>query len=311
MTDIGMIAFDLDGTALTEEKILTSRTHKILESASESGILLVPTTGRSLSGIPDVVKALSGADYVITANGAGVYRRCAGFSYTATDKLSANDPGFSSAAPDMPPTYDIDSSACYELEFENLMDTGLVIRLMNELSGLSIMPDPFIEGACYIYADRVHLIDRMDVTDQMKAYIRTSRIPIADMPAFLADKKIQKITINFIPDGNGHRTDYDKTVEILKKYPEFTAVTGGINNLEISDKKATKGDAMMRLADKLGIGRDQIIAFGDSENDNTMLKMAGTGVAMANALESAKAAANAVTLSNDDEGLADFLEKLL
>ena len=70
--DIRLIAFDLDGTLLTEEKRLTPRTRDVLEEASARGILLLTTTGRALSGIPDAVKVLSGAKYALTANGAGV-----------------------------------------------------------------------------------------------------------------------------------------------------------------------------------------------------------------------------------------------
>ena len=96
----------------------------------------------------------------------------------------------------------------------------------------------------------------------------------------------------------------------MERYPEFNAVTGGINNIEISDSAATKGDAMMWLAERLGIDREQIVTFGDSENDITMIKMAGTGVAMGNALDEVKAAADAVTQTNDDDGVAIYLENI-
>ena len=75
MIDIRMIAYDLDGTLLTEKKELTERTRVILEKAAGMGTTLVAATGRALIGIPDDVKNLSGADYFITANGAGVYEK--------------------------------------------------------------------------------------------------------------------------------------------------------------------------------------------------------------------------------------------
>ena len=68
---------------------------------------------------------------------------------------------------------------------------------------------------------------------------------------------------------------------------------------------------MLDLADRLGIKADQIVAFGDSENDITMLRAAGLGVAMANSLDITKNAADDITLSNDDDGVAVYLEKLL
>ena len=75
MKRIRMIGYDLDGTLLTEKKELTERTKNILERMADTGAILVAATGRALSGIPEDVKNLRGADYFITANGAGVYRR--------------------------------------------------------------------------------------------------------------------------------------------------------------------------------------------------------------------------------------------
>lgn len=278
MTDIRLIAFDLDGTLLTEKKELTPRTRDILEYAAEKGIELLATTGRALSGIPDAVKALSGANYALTSNGAGVYKR---------------------------------SDSGYELVREKAMDKNKTIALMNELMELEVMPDPFIDGKCYMVAEKAYLVDLMDVSDAMKDYIRSSRTLIDDMKTFLSDKNVQKITINFATDEHGHRIDLEAVCEILKRYPDFVAVTGGIRNIEVSDKLATKGDSMMALADLIGISADQIVAFGDSENDITMLRAAGLGVAMANSLDITKEAADDITLSNDEDGVAIYLEKLL
>lgn len=50
--NIRMIGFDLDGTLLTTDKILTERTKKALEAAADQGVILVPTTGRPLCGLP-------------------------------------------------------------------------------------------------------------------------------------------------------------------------------------------------------------------------------------------------------------------
>lgn len=327
MQDIRMIAFDLDDTLLTTGKRLTPRTRRILELTAERGIELLPTTGRSLTGIPDAVKSLAGCHYALTANGSGVYRRKSGPLHS-TNAGTGHDSRVKDApdevlrymqntapaigSPDEgKPSFEIDADLCYELIYEKNMDPDTTRQLMRELAPLSIMPDPFIDGACYMRADKTHLIERMDVNQAMKDYIWSSRTLVEDMDSFLSGKNIQKITINFAADENGDRIDLAPTEEILKKYPDFTAVTGGIRNIEVSDAHATKGDAMLWLADHLGIHTDQIIAFGDSENDITMLKAAGTGVAMANALDITIEAADEVTQSNDDEGVAIFLEKCL
>ena len=299
MKDIRLIAFDLDGTLLTEKKVLTPRTRDILEYASSLGIELLTTTGRALSGIPDAVKVLKGAHYALTSNGAGIYRR-------KNSLFNLPD-----AAKEGLPSFELDCTNSYELLQENLMDRDRTLSLMDELMELEVMPDPFIDGRCYMVADKSHLVNRMAVTDSMKDYIRSSRTLIDDMKSFLSERRVQKITINFASDEAGHRIDLDRVKDILKRYPDFVAVTGGIRNIEVSDKLATKGDAMMTLADRLGITADQIVAFGDSENDITMIKAAGLGVAMANSLDITKEAADDTTLSNDDEGVAVYLEKLL
>jgi len=305
-SNIRLIAFDLDGTLLTEKKVLTPRTRDILERLSDQGIVLLSTTGRALSGIPDAVKVLSGARYALTSNGAGVYRRLDRDEHMLPAAWEGKIP---STVPDGLPSFELDSEAGYETVFENLMDHERALALIADLAELEIMPDPFINGSCYMIKSKSYLIDRMAVTDSMKDYIRASRTKVDDMPAFLQDKDIQKITINFAAGEDGDRIDLEPTLRILEKYPEFIYVTGGIRNIEASDQKATKGDAMLRLADQLGIRADEIVAFGDSENDITMLKAAGTGVAMANSLDITKNAADEITLSNDEDGVAVWLEK--
>ena len=87
-------------------------------------------------------------------------------------------------------------------------------------------------------------------------------------------------------------------------------ITGALPmNLEINAAGVNKGKAMIELGKLLGIPREEIMAFGDGNNDLKMLKEVGTGVAMENAIPSVKEAAEYVTLSNDEEGVAKFIEK--
>ena len=67
----------------------------------------------------------------------------------------------------------------------------------------------------------------------------------------------------------------------------------------------------IKLADCLGIRPEQTMGFGDGENDITRLRMAGIGVAMGNACDTAKKAADYVTLTNDEDGVAAAIEKLI
>ena len=68
---------------------------------------------------------------------------------------------------------------------------------------------------------------------------------------------------------------------------------------------------LLRLAKHLGLSEADTIAFGDSSNDLSMLRAAGTGVAMGNASEEVKAVCDAETLTNDQNGVAAYLEQYL
>ena len=81
--------------------------------------------------------------------------------------------------------------------------------------------------------------------------------------------------------------------------------------LEISAAGIDKGSALARLCDSAGIDRDEVIAFGDMPNDLSLLAWAGTAVAVANAHPDVLAVAAEVTASNDDDGVAAVLERLL
>ena len=83
------------------------------------------------------------------------------------------------------------------------------------------------------------------------------------------------------------------------------------NNLEINAPGAAKGEALERLAGHLGIEMSQTMGFGDGENDITLIRKAGIGVAMGNAEECLKAEADYITVTNDEDGVAAALEKLL
>ena len=76
--------------------------------------------------------------------------------------------------------------------------------------------------------------------------------------------------------------------------------------------EVTKGAGLRRLCAALGVGLEQVVAFGDGDNDIEFLQLAGHGLCMKNGRETAKAAANGITsLSNDEDGVAHELRRLL
>ncbi|MBO0469158.1 sugar-phosphatase [Enterococcus sp. DIV0242_7C1] len=92
---------------------------------------------------------------------------------------------------------------------------------------------------------------------------------------------------------------------------KYTTVKSTDFYYEILNKEASKGNALAKLADHLGIQQSEVMAIGDNENDLSMIEYAGIGVAMGNATESVKQAADIQTSSNDEDGVAEVLLKYL
>lgn len=80
---------------------------------------------------------------------------------------------------------------------------------------------------------------------------------------------------------------------------------------KFTKKNATKGKAAEAAARELGIGKEEIIAFGDDLVDLEMLRLCGCGVAMGNAIDAVKRIADGVTYTNDRDGVAKYLEEKL
>lgn len=95
---------------------------------------------------------------------------------------------------------------------------------------------------------------------------------------------------------------YGDRLNITRSKPYF---------LEVMHKKANKAEALRIVAEHYGIDRKEVMAVGDSYNDIEMLKWAGIGVAMGNAPLQVKEAADYVTFSNDEEGVAWILQNLI
>ena len=144
-------------------------------------------------------------------------------------------------------------------------------------------------------------------------YLRIASIPIqavGPLPPFLKQHRVEPTKLTMI-DMQADRLDavqselrqlFSPGLSILQSRPKF---------LEITHQEATKGQALRFLAEKQGIARESIVAIGDSYNDVDMLRFAGLGVAVANAPEDVKKAADLVTRANTDDGVAAFIEEYL
>ena len=106
-----------------------------------------------------------------------------------------------------------------------------------------------------------------------------------------------------VPLQNLLRSYLESTVTLFTSKPYF---------LEILPARTDKGTALAKVAELLGIKREEVLAVGDSMNDEAMIRWAGTGVAMVNGHDEIKAMADFVTeRTNDDDGVAEVIEKYI
>ena len=81
--------------------------------------------------------------------------------------------------------------------------------------------------------------------------------------------------------------------------------------MDVMERNANKGTALMRMQERLGIRKEEIVAFCDNHNDLEMIAAVGTSYAVANARKEVKAAATAVIESNNEDGVLKQLKKIL
>lgn len=133
--------------------------------------------------------------------------------------------------------------------------------------------------------------------------------PVGDLSLFLKKKKANPSKISIIRwDGLLEsievmlKEQFKDRLSILQSRPYF---------LEITDYRATKGRTLRRLAEREGIRPEEVIAFGDGHNDLDMITFAGMGVAVANARPEVLKAADLITSSNNEDGVAEVIEKFV
>ena len=138
--------------------------------------------------------------------------------------------------------------------------------------------------------------------------IHSTRVPTEKMRSWVTDpvNTVEKFNLFFKKEREDDRT---KAREALNQFSDLSITSSLGNNLEINHKDATKGNGLASLAAYLGLKKEEVMACGDGENDISMLDEAGIGVAMGNASDLVKRAADVVTLTNDQDGVAYAIEK--
>lgn len=125
-----------------------------------------------------------------------------------------------------------------------------------------------------------------------------------DLSALVKSEDIMKILVHF---------DREDTLERVKKVlPEelYCTVSGGWL-IQIMDRRATKWNGIRTMLEMENISPEETAYFGDDQDDLEPIRLCGLGVAVSNANEKVKAAADVVCESNDEDGVARFLEQKL
>ncbi|MER2138940.1 MAG: Cof-type HAD-IIB family hydrolase [Succiniclasticum sp.] len=100
--------------------------------------------------------------------------------------------------------------------------------------------------------------------------------------------------------------------DIQQQFAGKVVVTSSRDNfLELMEPGVNKWNAVKAVAEVYGIKPEEIMCIGDSNNDLSMIENAGIGVAVANAKPAVRAAAKLVTVSNDEDGVAQVIEQVL
>ncbi len=116
----------------------------------------------------------------------------------------------------------------------------------------------------------------------------------------------EKINLPYLPVDTRN-----ELIEKLSKISDLKLTSSIPDNLEINAHNATKGIALEKLCEHLGIDKEECMAIGDNGNDADMLKFAGVSVAMGNSSQEAFDSAKYRTLSCENDGLAEAIYKFI
>lgn len=277
MNTVKLIALDLDGTLFNSQSQISAHNIDTIKKANEAGATVIISTGRPYSGLPFEQLKGSGIRYAITTNGSAIY--------------------------------EIESGKCL---FEEAMDEDIILPILDFLLTKDIHMDAFIGGKGYTPVQCVAAGQKLANPPALKHYILNTRVRVDNLPLFIHENqlKVQKMTLNFYPEGDVFK-DREEVRKYLESNPAITMVSGGYNNLEFTRADVNKGIGLQKMAQLLDIPVAQTMAVGDTENDLAIIRAAGVGVAMGNATAAVKSAADYITTSNDEDGVAAAIAHFL
>lgn len=260
---VKLIATDLDGTFVDNEKKIPTINKDIVNNCIEKGIVFVPSSGRDLPSIKELLEDIKEIKYYSCFNGARVFKGNTLIYSEKMDKImcleilkKGTELGLKYSATS---NYDV----CYsQLDTEYYTESKL-------------------SNTKYTFHSNENL-------DNLKAFDFEKIV-------FFGSQEIFKELRKFVEDNYGE---------------EVNIFGSGDNVMDIVSKKCSKGNALRIIADDMGIATDEIIAFGDNENDLSMLTEVGYPVAMKNAKDFVKDIIPEITsVSNDDGGVGLYLKE--
>ena len=270
--DLRLIAFDLDGTLLRSDKSISPRTMHALHAAQERGVLLVPATGRLYRSLPEALLDEQLSRYFILVNGAQVY------------DIRENKAVSTAEIP---------------------LETAL--RVLDYLDGFPVIYDCYQDNWGWMTRSMQENAAAFVPIDHSLRMVRSLRTPVDELKAYLREqnRSVQKLQL-FTPD-DALRLGLLK--DLAERFPSLSVSTSMPCNIELNDAHANKGEAIASLAAYLGLPMEATMAIGDGLNDRSMIRMAGVGVAMANAAPEILAIADETTASCDEDGAALAIER--
>ena len=272
--EVKLIALDLDGTLLLPNKTISDKNKiSLMKAAQEKGIYITLATGRPYSAVKKVLEWLPCIRYAVLSNGAVVQDTRTG------EKIA-----------------------------EHLVKTKDALAFYDYAVSHDLIVDFFDQGERIVSSKWKTYIEKMDISEGAKQLLLSNCMPVEDQRGYLQSLSgVEKISMRC--QNEEVKNQYCGKIETL--FSDLKICSSLETNVEATCKGVTKASGLQELLSHLKIGKDSVMAFGDSGNDYEMLEMAGLGVAMGNADPEIKEIADQITKSNTEDGVDYMVREVL
>ncbi len=289
---IRFIASDVDGTLVNDAKAIPDEAIEAIRAARESGIRVAIASGRAWNEMNDVIEKLPCLRYFMCTNGAYVMGLCA----CLDERKEGNDSDAKSSHSVMDNHIPADTEGHLPGETHD----HYALAEGDEAANIN-MSECEVEQSNFFFRPNIRpfiLATRTMVPDLL-AHMEALDEGPEKMQIFYGDEPMRQRILQDLRDeyqgmshdGTGRERFYD-------------VLLSSEGNLEFVLPHTTKGTAVEALANHWGFSPDEVMTLGDSENDLSMLRFAGAGVAMGNGKPNIKEAARYVTTDNNHQGAA-------